>query len=113
MSNKNTRRSNPYQLELALFDQECSGVMINDDFSLDDIIECNTSQFVGGYHPVRFGMAVKVICNTYGLQEHEAEGVLLNLHVFGTKTYKLSVEEITQLWDAYGCGNEIYDGDSA
>lgn len=97
------------QLELPLFEQECTGVLIDDGFSLEDIVECNTSHFVASYHPSRFRAAVKIICNNCYLQEHQVEDILLNLHVFGANTRKLPVEEIISLWDDYHCEAEVYD----
>lgn len=50
------------------------------------------------YDPAKFNKAIQAICNEYGLPAHEVEGPLLNLHVFGTDTRKLSTEAIINLW---------------
>ena len=63
------------------------------------------------YDPIKFNCAVKAICNEYGLLEHDVEGPLLQLHVFGVNTQKLSTEAIINLWDDHCYSDAANDCD--
>lgn len=111
MDTDNTIKYCPQQLEINMFEDECWSVLMDDSNSLSNIVECNTSLISRSYDPVTFNRAVKAICNEYGLQEHDVEGPLLHLHVFGVNTRKLSTEAIIHLWDDHCFGDAANDFD--
>lgn len=94
-----------------LLEQEFVDVTDDRFASLSNIVECNTSLISRSYDPATFSRAVKAICNEYGLQEHDVEGPLLHLHVFGVNTRKLSTEAIIHLWDDHCFGDAANDFD--
>lgn len=92
----------PAELDIAAFDeledQDLFGCAENDFKGWGWISSPSSHAVSRCYNPVMFNRAIKAICNEYGLPAHEVEGPLLNLHVFGTDTRKLSTEAIINLW---------------
>ncbi|MCC5452919.1 hypothetical protein LMJ53_14420 [Rheinheimera sp. UJ51] len=96
-----------------LFEQECMGVLVDESFSVHNIIECNTSISVKNFDPDKFNQsrifnrAVKTICNRSGLHEYEVECILKGLQVFHSNNKNLSFEDFIEQWDAFNCFAEV------
>ncbi|MDP5132952.1 MAG: hypothetical protein NWQ54_18900 [Paraglaciecola sp.] len=117
MKSYNKKINNPQQLEL--FESDCMGVLIDESFSLDNIVESNSSITVKNFSPdkfnkaLRFNRALKIICNIYSLQEYEVEGILKDLFVYHCNKKNLSTEEIIARWDEHHCIAEVDKHDAA